>query len=156
MKKLILLFSLAVLGFSCAKKDNNNNTTPVYVFQQNGTCLDQTNNVIVAQNLCSNAGYTYNVNGQCIQTSTGQIVTPTLCQTNTLNNGTYTYANGGCYVTATGQQVPVTYCQQSGGQQCYGPYIYPGDGRVYQCGTQYNCSGQTMTNAQTGQQVRCL
>lgn len=179
MKKLALLFSLAaltLLGFSCAKKDNNNTTS--YQLNVSGQCVDQNGN-IVAYSYCSSYGYgySYNTYGQCVQTSTGQIVAQNLCQNS--GNGMYS-----CVQTTTGTQVPNQYClngsygyscvqtttrqavqsylcQQSttgGGviqQQCYGAYRYT-DGQIYQCGITVNCSGALMTSVNTGQQVQCL
>ena len=155
MKNLILLFSIAIIGFGCAKKENNNPTPAVGQYAYiNGQCVDQTNNVQVNPTLCTSNGYTYQ-NGVCIQTSTGQQVPPTYCQ-NTSSNG-YTYQNGICIQTSTGQQVPPTYCQnQTGGQQCYGPYIYVQNGfsQQVQCAGA-NCRGYTLISQATNQQVYC-
>ncbi len=136
MKKLILLLSMSVIAFSCAKKDDNNNRAPIvgsqqYVFQANNQCYDQINNIPV---------------------------NPTLCQ----NAASSIYS---CIVTATGQPAPLSSCQnQAGGfgggvaQQCYGAYTYNQGGTLttVQCGIQVNCSGQVLISQQTNQQVRCL
>jgi hypothetical protein len=62
--------------------------------------------------------------------------------------------SGQCVQTSTGQFVQANYCQQNQtGQQCYGNYSY--NGHIYACGIQYNCSGYTVINVQTGQSVYC-
>jgi len=134
MKKLLLSLSFVVLAFGCAKESNNsNNNNGVYTMNQYGQC-QSTNGAIVQSNLCAgvynnnyNTGYQMNQMGQCIQTSNGQVVQYSFCQQNGYNNGY--------------------------GQQCYGNYSY--NGQVYACGIQYNCSGYTVINVQTGQSVYC-
>ncbi len=117
MKKLMLLISLAAIGFSCAKKDNN--TTPVYYMNAMGQCVDQNNGgVYVSQQLCSNStnGYQF-INGQCIQTTTGQSAPAQYCQNNGGFGGSngYQFINGQCIQTTTGQAAPAQYCQNNGG-----------------------------------------
>lgn len=187
MKKLALIFSLAaltLLGFSCAKKDNNNTIT--YQLNAYGQCVDQ-NGSIVNQTNCTN-GYQYNVSGQCVQTSTGQIVSSQLCQQSMTNgyqynaqgiciytatgqqaptqycqqsNGMYQYYNGICVQTSTGQQVPAQYCQQSGNgmQACVGQYYYPQYSTYINCTTNAyganTCRGMQLVSLSTGQTVYC-
>ncbi|MFZ3228677.1 MAG: hypothetical protein WA160_00605 [Pseudobdellovibrio sp.] len=130
MKTFVLLISLMVLGFGCAKKDD---TTAVAM---NGPCYDQATGRYTGQNTCAvgvnntNNGYTY-VNGNCVQTATNQIYPAQYCQQNT---------NG--------------YPQQQ--QQCYGSYIYIQNGysQIVQC-TGANCRGYTLTSQTTNQQVMC-
>jgi hypothetical protein len=131
MKKLILLFSLSLIAFSCAKKESNTATTQTsqYVYQ-NGACYDQTNQRYADPALCSNA----------------------------LNSG-FTYVNGVCTQTTTGAQSPPGYCQNNGvggAQQCYGQYIYNQNGNYQQvqCAGA-NCRGYTLISQTTGQQVVC-
>jgi hypothetical protein len=130
MKKLLMVLALVTLGASCAKKSDNNNT-----------------------NTNTNSGYQLGVNGQCIQTSTGQQVPYNYCS-QTSNTGYQLGVNGQCIQTSTGQQVPYNYCSQAGGtgQACYGIYIYNGQ-QVLCSGS--DCSGWTLIQAQTGQQVLC-
>lgn len=159
MKKLALIFSLTALtlfGFSCAKKDNNNQIT--YQLNAYGQCVDQ-NGSIVNQTNCTN-GYQYNVSGQCVQVSTGQIVNSQLCQMST--NSGYQYVNGICIYTATGQQAPVQYCQQSGGngyQTCVGQYYYPQYNSYINCTSNAyganTCRGMQLVSLSTGQTVIC-
>lgn len=174
MKKLALLFSLAaltIMGFSCAKKDNNN---PTYQITANG-CADQ-NGSLVSSTYC---GYQY-VNGQCVQMSTYQPAPTQYCNSNgaygmyscvqantgatvpnqyCLNTGTTGFYT--CIQTSTRTPVQAYLCQQNATtgavlqQQCYGAYIYPANGQTYQCGIYTNCSGATMMT-QSGQQVQCL
>jgi hypothetical protein len=103
----------------------------------------------------------------------GTEVDPTLCQQNVSGTGTGMYQNigGVCYQNINGVQQPLPsnlqyLCQQNGTgiggvggviqQQCYGWYIYSGDGRLYNCGVATNCSNALMTSQATGQQVQCL
>lgn len=153
MKKLALLFSLAaltLLGFSCAKKDNNTATS--YQLNVSGQCVDQNGN-IVAYSYCGNSGYGTGLYS-CVQTTTGTQVPAQYC----LSGQTNLYT---CVQTSTRQPVQSYLCQQStigGGviqQQCYGAYRYT-DGQIYQCGITVNCSGALMTSINTGQQVQCL
>lgn len=186
MKKLALLFSLAaltVMGFSCAKKDNNNN--PTYQMTING-CADQNGN-LVSSSLC---GYQY-VNGQCVQISTYQPAPTQYCNSGGVT-GNSMYS---CVQSQTGQTVPNQYCltgtfgytcvqtanrmpvqstlcsQTNGGiggvmqVQCTGQYagLYQYNGMTYQCGITTNCAGYLMTVVQTqmqtlqpGQQVQCM
>jgi hypothetical protein len=133
MKMLLLSLSVLVLGFGCARESNNSSNN---------------NNIV-------NTGYQMNTYGQCVQTSTGQIVQSNLC-TNGLNTGYQLNQFGQCVQASTGQQVQYSFCQQGNtgvGQQCYGNYMY--NGQIYACGIQYNCSGYTVTNPQTGQSVYC-
>ena len=134
MKNLILLFSLALISLSCAKKENNNNVPVNQYVSMNGACFDQTNNIYVAQNLCSNLannGYTLQANGICIQNTTGQQVPLQNCQSNTL------------------------------GQQCIGQYYFFQANTAPQLVTcsntnaGNNCRGFTLISQITGQQVIC-
>ena len=153
MKNLILLFSVALIGFSCAKKENGNNVNPVNQFAfVNNQCVNQTNGQPADPSLCNNInnGYTFQ-NGICIQTANGLQVQPSLCQ----NAGASAYS---CIVTATGQPVPSSYCQSNTGygQQCYGAYIYNQNGvsQQVQCAGA-NCRGYTLVSQTNGQQVTC-
>ena len=187
MKKLALIFSvtaLTLLGFSCAKKDNNNPIS--YQLNQMGQCVDQ-NGSIVNQTYCTNGyqfnaqgicvqvstgqqapaqycqqngmnGYQLNQYGQCVQTTTGQIVATQLCQQN--NNGLYQYnMQGICIYTPTGQQAPAQYCQQQSGYGCVGQYWNPMNGGYYiNCTTTAygnSCRGMQLISVSTGQTVYC-
>ena len=159
MKKLMLLLSLAAIGFSCAKKDNNTPPAVGYQLQANGNCVDQTNGNIVQPQFCQNAGS----NGySCVLASNRQPVSSQLCATNSQYQQNPQYI---CVLTAGGQQ-PVSnqLCFNGGGvggmaQTCVGYYYYQNQPQPIQCGNDYtgrnNCSGYPMTNQQ-GQQVQCL
>jgi len=187
MKKLALIFSVAaltLLGFSCAKKNDNNTIT--YQLNGYGQCVDQ-NGSIVNQTYCTN-GYQFNAQGICVQVSTGQQAPNQYCQQSGMNG--YQYVNGICIYTPTGQQAPAQYCQQSGtngyqyvngiciytptGQQaptqycqqggngmqaCVGQYYYPQYNTYINCTTNAyganTCRGMQLVSLSTGQTVYC-
>ena len=158
MKKLALIFSVAaltLLGFSCAKKNDNNTIT--YQLNGYGQCVDQ-NGSIVNQTYCTN-GYQFNAQGICVQVSTGQQAPNQYCQQSGMNG--YQYVNGICIYTPTGQQAPAQYCQQGGNgmQACVGQYYYPQYNTYINCTTNAyganTCRGMQLVSLSTGQTVYC-
>ena len=165
MKKLMLLLSLAAIGFSCAKKDNNTPQAVGYQLSANGSCVDQTNGQIVQPQLCQNAGS----NGySCVLATNRQPVSSQLCATNSQ------YQQYICISTTSGQQVTNQLCLNGGGiggagypQQCNGYYLYCAGGtqncQQVQCGMDNTgrnvCSNNQYIYMQQGQQiiqVQCL
>lgn len=131
-KQVLLVLTLASFAalVACSKESENSNTAPTATYTwQNGYC--------------------YNNSGQMVQN--------TYCAQS--GNSAYYWMNGSCYNTAN-QIVNPAYCTnqnaQPGSQQCYGTYYY-----YTYYGTQQiscngaNCSGYTLYNTQTNQQVFC-
>ena len=139
-------------------------------YNNNGVCYSSTTNQQVAASFCSSAssGY-YNNNGVCYSSTTNQQVAASFCSTT--SNGYY-FNNGVCYSSSTNQQVAANLCGTNsnlppqmpmppqmpygGGGQCFGNYIYNGNGYVefgFCYGT--NCRGYILIEAASGRTVFC-
>ncbi|WP_295905960.1 hypothetical protein [uncultured Bdellovibrio sp.] len=164
--KALSLVAITLLLANCSK-DNKSSTTVGAYQLVNGICYQNVNGQLVQQSntaLCNNAGGYQLINGMCYQNVNGQLIQQANTSLCTSSTGSYQLVNGVCYQNINGQliqQANTSLCYNNGGYNnggyqtmvCTGAYT---DGyQIAQCGTQFNCSGYTLMNVQTGQIVRC-
>lgn len=151
--KFIFALTMVLLAFGCDKKSDSQPVARINNYgMRDGSCYDYTNNMYVANNLCTNyggnGGYGYSndqgykwVNGACYNRD-GYQVSSDFC--NGYNNGGGGGYYGGGY-------------QQGTAKVCYGQYIYMAGGYP-QYGMCYgtNCRGYTLIEVATGQMVSCM
>lgn len=177
-KTLILfatLLQMSALIMSCSGGGGSSTPAVVpnasgYGLNSAGQCINPTTNAVApsAAYCASSAnGYSLNTLGQCVYTATGAVQNSTLLCTQGISgtNGYSLNTLGQCVQTATGMiaQSP-SYCSTGAGGtggQCIGTYIYQSyngsqTGTCQTVGARNNCSGYTLTNAQTGQSQQCM
>ncbi len=119
----------------------------------------KTNGSSSADTMATSNGY-YNKDGYCYSWATNQQVPTSYCSatTNGYSNSGYYNKDGFCYSWSTNQQVATSYCSATGNTSgaCYGNYIFNQYGHLsYGVCYGWNCSGYTLTEAQTGRTVYC-
>lgn len=144
--KLVGLVTMTLMLANCAKDKNNNTVQTVGGYQLiNNTCYQTINGTrqVVNQALCNGVG-SYIMQGNiCYMVVNGQYIQ----QPNTMacNNSMYNGYNTGYNTGYNNGNVIVQYCS--------GPHT---DGATtVNCGVNFNCSGYTLYNSNTGQTVRC-